>query len=279
MPVNIESLRARLLNLSKEKKIDFQWLLNRLGAEQFLYRLSQSPHAEKFIFKGGSLLTYLIESDRKTKDLDFSVRQITSQVDEVAKIIRSILEIHVDDGIAWKEVEGEPLVHPDMDYPGTRMICRFLFGNMKGVVRMDMAIGDVVEAVRMPLERMKYKGKPIFGEPFSLLVYPPETIFAEKLHISVKKKGQNTRMKDYYDLSRLIDHHLDQRKLKECIQATFANRNLPLVTQIEFKSEELTRLQVYWEHFLKRDKMENLPATIVAMIDKVNAFLKKLYER
>lgn len=54
---------------------------------------------------------------------------------------------------------------------------------------------------------------------------------------------------------------------------------LPLVTQIEFKSEELTRLQVYWEHFLKRDKMENLPATIAEMIDKVNAFLKKLYER
>ncbi len=279
MTVNVESLRARLLNLSKEKRIDFQWLLNRLGAEQFLYRLSQSPHVEKFIFKGGSLLAYLIESERKTKDLDFSIREISNQVDEKVKIIRSVLEIPVDDGIEWKEVEGEPLMHPDMETPGTRMICRFLFGNMKGVVRMDMAIGDVAEAVRMPLERMKYKGKPIFGEPFSLLVYPPETIFAEKLYISVKKKGQNTRMKDYFDLSKLIDYHLDHGKLKECIQKTFINRNLPLVTQIEFKSEELTRLQVYWEHFLKRDKMENLPATIAEIINKMNVFLKKLYER
>ena len=84
-------------------------------------------------------------------------------------------------------------------------------------------------------------------------------------------------MKDYHDLSKLIDHSLNHEKLKECIQKTFTNRDLPLVTQIEFKSEELTRLQIYWEHFLKRDKMENLPATIAEMINKVNAFLKKLY--
>ena len=96
MTVNIASLRARLLNISKEKKIDLQFLLNRLGAEQFLYRLSQSPHAEKFIFKGGSLLTYLIESERKTKDLDFSIREISNQVDETVKIIRSVLDIPVD---------------------------------------------------------------------------------------------------------------------------------------------------------------------------------------
>lgn len=279
MTINVESLRARLLNLSREKKIDFQWLLNRLGAEQFLYRLSQSLHSEKFIFKGGSLLTYLINSERKTKDLDFSMRQIASQVDEVVKIIRSVLDIPVDDGIKWMEVEGEPLVHPDMATPGTRIVCRFLFGNMKGVVRMDMALGDVVEAVKMPLERMKYKGNPIFGETFSLFVYPPEAIFAEKLYISIKKKGQNTRMKDYYDLSKLADHHLDHRKLRDCIQKTFTNRNLPLITQIQFKNEDTAQLQVYWEHFLKRDRMAGLPATIAEMIDKVNAFLGKLYER
>lgn len=279
MTFNFESFRARLLNISKEKKIDFQFLLNRLGAEQFLYRLSLSPHAAQFIFKGGFLLTYLIESERKTRDLDFSIRQIGHQVDGAVKIIRSILEIRVDDGIEWKEIKGEPLLHPEMDYPGIRIVCRFLFGNMKGVVRMDMATGDAVEAVMVPLRRIQYRGKPLFGESFSILAYPPETIFAEKLYIAVRKEGRNTRMKDYFDLSKLVDHPLDHPKLKKSIQGTFANRNQPLAVQIQFKDEDLVRLQVYWEHFLKRDKMSGLPATISEMIGKVNAFLKKLYEK
>lgn len=276
MAINIKSLHARILNIAHTKKVDFQVLLNRLAAEQFLYRLSQSPYSKKFIFKGGSLLTYLIDSDRKTKDLDFSIKEISNQVDDITKIIQSVLEIPVDDGLEWKNVEGKALLHPEMSYPGVRMSCHFLFGKMRGVVRMDMAIGDVVNAVMMPLERMKYKGQPIFDKPFSLLVYPPETIFAEKLHISVKKRGQNTRMKDYYDLLSLIDHGLDKENLKRSIQDVFANRTMPSLTQIQFEESELQRLQVYWEHFLKREKISKAPNRISVVIEKINAFLSTL---
>ena len=73
MSINIESLQAKLLVLAKEQKIDFQVILNRFGTEQFLARLSQSSNAEQFIFKGGSLLMYMIETDRKTRDIDFSI--------------------------------------------------------------------------------------------------------------------------------------------------------------------------------------------------------------
>ncbi|MBI5299854.1 MAG: nucleotidyl transferase AbiEii/AbiGii toxin family protein [Deltaproteobacteria bacterium] len=277
MMVNIKSMQARMLNIAKEKNIDFQLLLNRLAAEQFLCRLSQSPHVEKFIFKGGFLLHYLIDSDRKTKDLDFSMKQIRNQVDDVVKIIRSVLDISIDDGIEWKDIDGELLIHPEMDYPGVRLACHFLFGKMKGLVRMDMAIGDAVDAVMISLQCMQYKGQPFFGESFSLLVYPPETIFAEKLHIALKKRDQNTRMKDYYDLFKLIDHDLDQERIKKCIQATFANRKVVPETQIQFEEEALNRLQVYWGHFLKREKMSDAPAHIGEIISKVNIYLQKIY--
>ncbi len=279
MPINIESLRARLTNISKEKKIDLQFLLNRLAAEQFLYRLSRSSYVEKFIFKGGSLLTYLIDSNRKTRDLDFSIREIGNQVEGMIKIIQSVLDIPVDDGIEWKKIDGSALNHPEMEQPGVRLACHFLFGKMRGIVRMDMALGDVVEAVKLPLERMQYKKEPIFGGSFSLLVYPPETIFAEKLQISLKKGGQNTRMKDYYDLSLLIEHDLNPKKLKKCIREVLANRNMPLTTQISFNDEEGARLQTYWEHFLKREKLDELPPRISDIIKKVNRFLKKIYDQ
>ena len=73
MPINIKSLQARLVIVAREKKLEHQNLFNRFGVEQFLERLSRSSVARKFVFKGGTLLAYLIETDRKTRDLDFSV--------------------------------------------------------------------------------------------------------------------------------------------------------------------------------------------------------------
>lgn len=277
MVVNINSLHARLLNLAHEKKIDWQILLNRLAAEQFLYRLSLSPYAEKFIFKGGSLLSYLIDSDRKTKDLDFSMREVSNQVEAIVAIIKSVVATPLDDGITWGAIEGAPLEHPDMDLSGVRIACRFLFGKAKGVVRLDMALGDVVEAIRMPLTRMQYKNEPIFGEPFSLLVSPPETVFAEKFQIALKKGGQNTRMKDYYDLTLLIDHDLDLRNVRQSVQDVLKNRGMELITQLAFTDAELAQLQTYWEHFCKRERMTEAPARIATIIDKINAYLKKIY--
>ena len=40
------SFRARLLNLSRERNEDFQFVLGRWMIERFLYRLSVSPHKE-----------------------------------------------------------------------------------------------------------------------------------------------------------------------------------------------------------------------------------------
>lgn len=91
MSINIKSIQAKLLNLSREKGINFQLLLNRLGAEQLLFRLSLSMHSEKFIFKGGSLLTYMIDTVRKTKDLDFSIKQLSYNVGDIVKVIQSVL--------------------------------------------------------------------------------------------------------------------------------------------------------------------------------------------
>ena len=171
---SVASLQARLLNISKERNLDYSLLLNRLGAEQFLYRLSISSYADKFVFKGGSLLTYLLSSERKTKDLDFSIQGISNQVDEILPIIKEIVANPVDDGFVWKEIVGETLNHPDMKESGVRLQCRFLLGKMRGSFQIDLALGDVVEAVKRPLERMVYRGQPFFDEPLNLLTYPAE---------------------------------------------------------------------------------------------------------
>jgi hypothetical protein len=49
------SVRARLLNLARAEGTDFNQILVRYALERFLYRLSKSAHADRFMLKGALL--------------------------------------------------------------------------------------------------------------------------------------------------------------------------------------------------------------------------------
>lgn len=277
MVVNIKSLQAKLLNVAKEQEIEFQLLLNRFALEQFLARLSQSRVAKKFILKGGSLLSYLIATDRKTKDLDFAIKQLSNHIDDLLRVIQSIVDVRIDDGITWGKLEGSILNHPAMDYPGARIICRFNLGQMRGYVRIDLAFGDFVEATKIVLRKIRYKGQPLIGDDFSLLAYPPETIFSEKLQIALARGAGNTRMKDYYDLFKLSNTALNPKTLRRSIQATFSNRKMDINHQIPFDPSVIERLQTYWSRYRAKEKLEDAPENISDIIERLNVLLKQIF--
>src|SRR6266849_4515373 len=65
------SVRARLLNLAKDRNQPFDLLLTRYVLERFLYRLSTTKHRERFVLKGAMLMTtWLDDPHRPTRDLD-----------------------------------------------------------------------------------------------------------------------------------------------------------------------------------------------------------------
>ncbi|MEQ8399380.1 MAG: hypothetical protein RIE24_22760 [Silicimonas sp.] len=43
------SVRARLLNISREKGLLFELVLTRYAVERLLYRLANSPHADRLV--------------------------------------------------------------------------------------------------------------------------------------------------------------------------------------------------------------------------------------
>ncbi len=51
------SVRARLLNLSRQRRQPFQLVLNYYVLERLLYRLSITEHRNRFVLKGAMLLT------------------------------------------------------------------------------------------------------------------------------------------------------------------------------------------------------------------------------
>ena len=71
-----QSIKTKLREIAKETGIAHQLLLNHLGEEQFLARLSKSKWKDSFVFKGAGLLAYSIETLRRTRDIDFSVRNV-----------------------------------------------------------------------------------------------------------------------------------------------------------------------------------------------------------
>jgi hypothetical protein len=51
------SVHQRLLNKAKESSRPFNELLQHFGIERFMYRLSKSPHADRFILKGALMFS------------------------------------------------------------------------------------------------------------------------------------------------------------------------------------------------------------------------------
>lgn len=65
------SVRTRLLNIAKAQGVDFNRILVRFALECILYRLSQSPHADRFLLKGALLFTLWYDMPhRATRDAD-----------------------------------------------------------------------------------------------------------------------------------------------------------------------------------------------------------------
>ena len=82
------SVRQRLLDLSRDRKEDFQAVLTRYGIERLMYRLACSPHGAEFVLKGAMLFAlWTGEAHRASWDLDLLGRG-TIDVARVAKVFR-----------------------------------------------------------------------------------------------------------------------------------------------------------------------------------------------
>lgn len=71
MPNLSASVRARLLNIAKAQRVDFNQVLVRYALERMLYRLSQSEYADHFLLKGALLFALWYDMPhRPTRDAD-----------------------------------------------------------------------------------------------------------------------------------------------------------------------------------------------------------------
>ena len=142
--MNEQTLKNCLQTISQDKEINFHECWKRLLLERFLSRLSRSAHTQKFIFKGGFLLAYMIELGRETSDLDFLLTKISASKNSIEPVIREVISIELKDGFFFEFSGIKLLEQPPMDYSGYRISLQANFGRMKGRIQIDVGIGDIV---------------------------------------------------------------------------------------------------------------------------------------
>lgn len=221
------SVRQRLLNGAKERGEQFELTLVRFACERLLYRLSVSPHADRFVLKGGMLfLLWADRTYRPTRDIDLLG---TGSMDEAGLrgIFRELCSMGVPaDGLAFDA--GSLAITPiraAQQYVGSRVQMSASLGSARIPVQVDVGIGD---AVLPPPERCELPSL-LDHPPARLRAYRRETVIAEKMHAMVELGELNSRMKDFHDVWWLArTFPFDGLTLQGAVQATFERRRTPL---------------------------------------------------
>lgn len=256
------SVRARLLNRAKAEKSDFNGVLVRYALERLLYRLSQSAHADRFLLKGAMLFTLWYDMPhRPTRDVDL-LGFGPSDLQSISQTFRDIASVAVADGIRFDPVSvSAQEIRKEAGYAGARV---FITGELAGArlkTQVDIGFGDAVTPG--PVQAVY----PVLIDDFpapTLQAYPVYTVIAEKLHAIALLGMTNSRLKDYLDLSVLLDREaLEPDILARAIAATFKRRTmavpiaLPIGLSDEFGND--ASRQNLWRAFLKKNQLTVVP--------------------
>lgn len=215
------SVRAKLMNISRKRKIDFDALLLRYFQERFLYRLMISKFSRNFILKGGLLLICLnMPWSRPTKDIDLLAEKLNNDVAELESIFKTIASFSVDDGVNFRpsSVVSER-IKENTDYEGIRIKINAALGQAKKRLQFDIGFGDVI----WPKARLMEFPALLEEKLPRIRIYSIESIVSEKFEAMVKLAMVNSRMKDFYDVYSLsYGHKFQSNILKKAIENTMS---------------------------------------------------------
>lgn len=247
MPINKNSLQSKINNLSNETGVHQNILLKSFFFDAFLKRLAASKYSNNFVFKGGFLLsTSLGINLRSTMDIDFLLKRINVERENIVNILKEISSIDVDDEVSFEfsNIEG---IRLEDEYGGYSITFIGRLENIRETISIDVATGDPLTP-----SAIDYKYKCLFDDKVLIFkAYNFETILAEKLQTILVRGLANSRSKDFYDvyiIQKLRWNEINSGTIKEAFASTCKYRET-LFTEGE-------ALRIF--NYIKNDKiMEN----------------------
>jgi len=276
-PRNIaQSVRDRLRAVTVRLQLDYNLVLTRYVLERLLYRLSVSPHRDRFALKGAMLFAVWTSNIiRPTRDLDL-LGFGSSDLDAQRETFRDIMSVSTpDDGVTFDldSVRAES-IRAEQLYDGARINAVALIGMARVPVQIDVGFGD---AITPGLEEQDYPTLLDAPKP-RLRTYPRDTVVAEKLEAIVDIGIRTSRMKDFYDLlclARLFE--FDGQTLSQAIRATFERRETDLPSVIppalsqDFAAD--TDAAGRWNAFVRRTPLLVDPPALSDLVREITRFV------
>ena len=251
-----KSIRTKLLNVAKKENIFYQTILTRYFQERLLYRMSQTRYRNNFYLKGGALMyAYERFAARPTLDIDFLGNNISNEGTSIIAAFKEICSVPFkEDGVIFdvEHITAQNITE-FKDYHGIRLSIPVKMDSIAQVLTMDIGFGDVVTPSPVNLDF------PILLEHLpcaNILAYSLETVIAEKMHAIIDLADQSSRMKDYYDLHRILkEEKYDSEVLQEAIIRTFENRHTPYDENTMFFRKDFginQQMEVRWKAFMRK---------------------------
>lgn len=267
---NKDSLKAKVYNLAKQTNIPNKYLIQNFMFEALLKRISKSKYKDKFIIKGGLLLSSIFGVNlRSTMDLDTTIKGLPLNRETITKVINEIISIDVEDNINL-EIENVKDIREEELYSGFEVNLKAEFDGLKTNLMIDITTGDVIT-----YKEVEFKYSTIFdNETINIMTYNYETIIAEKFESIISRNIDNTRMKDYYDLYMFVNlkwNDLNKDTLRNAIFNTSkARETLDYIDNaskyIELINDD-SRLKSLWNSYQNNYEY----AKEIEFVDTINA--------
>ena len=251
---NRDSLKAKASNLSKKTNIPNKYLIQNFMFEALLKRISKSKYKDKFIIKGGLLLSSIFGVNlRSTMDLDTTIKGLPLNKSTITKVITEIINIDLKDNITF-EIENIKDIREEDLYSGYNVNLKADFDGLKTNLMIDITTGDIIT-----YKEIEFKYNTLFdNDTINIMTYNYETIIAEKFESIISRNIDNTRMKDYYDLYMFINlkwNDINKETLRKAIINTSKNRET--LSYIENANEYInlieddSKLKTLWNNYQK----------------------------
>lgn len=218
-----DSLRGKVRHLAKEHGLKPQEVLQMYLFEHLLMRLSKSSYADRFVLKGGLLISSMTGIyQRTTMDMDATVIGMDMDEESITNAIVDICSVDVDDGMRYAFERVEPIREGD-EYANWRAHINVRYGRIDAPVKVDITTGDVLYPAQISrqFDLMFDQGV------LDVLSYHPATVLAEKIETVLRRGEANTRGRDFYDLYAMLRFYpekVDAGDLREALLRTSEKR-------------------------------------------------------
>ncbi len=251
-------------------------LLQLYALEGLLDRLSGSPHADRFVLKGGVLLA-AFDARRPTRDVDLAAVDLANDVDDIRALVNEILAVARDDGLEFDPTATTATTIRDEDlYGGVRTTVHGSLSTFVVQFHIDVNLGDPLWPTPEEVDVPRLLG----GASIRMRGYRVELILAEKIVTAIQRGTANTRWRDFVDIAALAHLDVNDGALVESIRRVAEYRQVPIRPLRDVLSGFPEIGQQRWAGWRRKQGLaDTTPAIFGHLVEGVIAFADPLLRR